>query len=226
MVHFSRRQQTPRMSAPSSHSLKRTLGIHIANAAAARKALTNAVALAKAAQSIMLEGLQNAETSLQSLTEIRIRTEALGAKTQFGGVTEQDLKRRLADYTLHGVNVRKEHETAMDDAWKGWRSAMANIVRAGKAQKDHDEVVRELRRMEVLYRGFKEFEGSVSGVRSSIERENEEVCKEVVAIASASQERLRGALEQMNAHSAAWEWVDDGVRKAAAAARRAITGVE
>lgn len=108
-----------------------TLGARIASAATSRKKLENSIALSKAAVYIMLEALQRAETSLQTLSEIRIRTEALATKAESRNTTTAELRRELADWMFKSVDSCKEHEGAIEDAWKGWRSAMAGIVKAG-----------------------------------------------------------------------------------------------
>ena len=78
-----------------SKDLNEYLGIYAANAAAFRRELESSLTLDKDEVSIMLEALQEAETTLQALTQIRICVEALTTKAEKGGCSVADLTREL-----------------------------------------------------------------------------------------------------------------------------------
>ncbi|KAF2794768.1 hypothetical protein K505DRAFT_336634 [Melanomma pulvis-pyrius CBS 109.77] len=200
---------------------QQTLGAHIASAAISREKLENSIALSKAAVYIMLEALQRAETSLQTLSEIRIRTEALATKAENKNTTTAELRRELADWTFKSMDSYKEHEGAIEDAWKGWRSAMAGIVKAGQSRKAHEEIMASLQHMKNEHRRQKE-RHRVRRVRIAIEKENDEVMGELLDAVGGTEEMLRGALKRLNDHKRVRDWVDKEFKKASTAAREAI----
>ena len=138
----------------------------------------------------MLKAPQHANKSLKSLTEIRIGTEAPTPKAETDTATTMELKSDLANSALNSLDARKDHKTAMNDAWKGWRSAMAGIVRAGKVQKEHEEIIDALQDMDIHENQELHDVERVEGVRSAMHKENEDVLNELLEVADGAQETL------------------------------------
>jgi len=208
-----------------SKDLNEYLGIHAANAAAFRRELENSLTSAKDKISIVLEALQKAETTLQALTQICICVEALAIKAEKGGCAVADLTRELIDWTLKYFDTCKELEVILGNSWKAWKSAMGNIVSAGRSQEAHENILITLLQMKHQHRGDKN-EINIEGVRSAMEDVGKKALDRLLETTNGAKDTLKEALKRLSDHREAWDRKEKEYRKALTAARIAISNLE
>jgi hypothetical protein len=208
----------------------RSFSAHFTSTAASRKELENALKLSRAAIAIAFEGLHRAETSFQSLSEIRICTEALAVKAntrsgRISNTTAVDRKRELAGWTLKGLDAYDEHENDMKDAWQGWSSAMSGAVRAKKCQVAIKEDKALLVQNVIAFQGRTK-RRKIEGRKLAVENEQDKMLEELLEAAGATHDMLREVHKMLRDHEKAWEWIEQELKKGFMAARSAVSQCE
>ncbi|KAF2110382.1 hypothetical protein BDV96DRAFT_651029 [Lophiotrema nucula] len=209
---------------PSSKQLNDKLSQLIAIADKARKSFSSATNMANASITIMLEALQEVEAALQSLTDMRILIDTLSHKAAKGEHTTALLKRELADLIFKYVDFFDSYEASSASGWHAWRAAMSSIVRAGKAQQEHDRVVSRLCD-KATREQYKPHLNQIEGVRSVLQRMDAEMVVDLREAVDAARETLRKGLRTLNNSEKARDWVAEEIKKATDRARRSIADV-